>query len=236
MAVVLAGLLFSLSASAVITNPSCGVVPIQQLNYITTTQVDKFDSSLGQLQSVTVTVNACGRGSRTLTNEDQIPTGVDYTAILTANMISDIPGIGPQNFQIGTTDIFHLAPGGTHAITLSPACDNQSFTLTTPAEMAPYIGNAGDKVTIPVSTKSNIQVDGSTEWSSAGSTFMGVDDLRRVRIPAANMHQWHQDQRMYRRWHSRLGDLPDQPRWFQSLHHNRCERRLLVLRTDAWKL
>ena len=174
MAVVLAGLLFSMSASAVIIAPSCGVVPIQQLNYITTTQVDKFDSSLGELQSVTVTVDACGHGSRTLTNEDQIPTGVDYTAILTANMISDIPGIGPQNFQIGTIDTFHLGPGETHTIVLNPDCDNQSFTLTTPAELAPYIGNAGDKATIPVSTNSNIQVDGSTEWTSTGSTFMGV--------------------------------------------------------------
>ena len=178
LTVVLLGLLFSLSASAVITDPSCGIVPIQKLNYINTTQVDKFDSSLGDLKSVTVTVDACGYASRLLTNLDPISGGVNYSAILTANMISDIPGIGQQNFQIGTTDNFHLAPNESYTIQIGsvaiPQCDHQNFTLTAPAEMAPYIGNAGDKVQIPVSTKSNILVDGSTEWSSNGSTFMGV--------------------------------------------------------------
>ena len=47
MAVVLAGLLFSMSASAAIINPPCGEVPIQQLTYTTTTQIDKFDATLG---------------------------------------------------------------------------------------------------------------------------------------------------------------------------------------------
>ena len=178
MAVVLIGLLFSLSGSAVIINPPCGEVPIQQLNYQKFTEVDKFDSSLGDLKSVKVTVTACGYASRVLTNEDPIPVGVDYIAVLTANMISDIPGIGEEIFSIATTDNFHLGLGETHTIQIgsaqNPECDVGDFTLTDPAEMAPYIGNAGDKVTIPVRTNSNIQVEGSTEWSSTGSTFMGV--------------------------------------------------------------
>ena len=116
MAVVLMGLLFSLSASAITTEPSCGVVPIQQLNYITSTQVDKFDSSLGELQSVTVDVEACGYATRVLTNEDPIPVGVDYTAILSAAMRSTIPSVGEQVFVISTTDLFHLGPGQTHTI------------------------------------------------------------------------------------------------------------------------
>jgi len=176
MAVVLAGLLFCLSASAVTTEPCCGTVPIQQLNYITSTSVCQFDPSLGTLQSVTVSVDACGYASRDLTNQDPIPVGVDYTAILNANLVATIPGIGDQNFQITTTDIFHLDPGETHTIQIGtqdePQCDSNSFTLTAPSDIASYIGSGS--VQIPVRTSSSIQVEGSTEWASEGSSFMGV--------------------------------------------------------------
>ena len=76
MVVVLAGLLFSLAASAVTTDPCCGSVPIQQLNYNAfTSGICQFDPSLGQLQSVTLTAEACGYATRYLTNGDPISGG-----------------------------------------------------------------------------------------------------------------------------------------------------------------
>ena len=41
------------------------------------------------------------------------------------------------------------------------------------ALMEPYIGNAGDKVQIPVRTKSNVFADGSNNYLSKGETYMG---------------------------------------------------------------
>jgi len=177
MATLLIGLLLSFSASAETTPPSCGEVPIQQLNYAKTAEVDKFDPSLGELKSVTITVEACGYAWRTLTNQDKIPTGVDYTAILVANMVSDIPGVGEQYFEIGETFKFHLMPGESYEMLIgsqaSPKCDYGEFTISDPADLAKYVG-AGQKIQIPVVTNSGIQVSGSTEWSSSGETYMGV--------------------------------------------------------------
>jgi hypothetical protein len=177
MATVLIGLLLSFSASAETTPPSCGEVPIQQLNYVKTAEVDKFDPSLGELKSVTITVKACGYAWRTLKNQDPIPTGVDYHAFLTAIMFSDIPGIGERNFQIGEAFDFHLMPGESYEMLIgsqaSPVCDYGEFTIDDPADLAEYIG-AGQKVQIPVWTQSGIQASGSTEWSSNGETHMGV--------------------------------------------------------------
>ncbi|MBK7387018.1 MAG: choice-of-anchor E domain-containing protein [Methanothrix sp.] len=144
MATLLIGLLLSFSASAETTPPSCGEVPIQQLNYAKTAEVDKFDPSLGELKSVTITVEACGYAWRTLTNQDKIPTGVDYTAILVANMVSDIPGVGEQYFEIGETFKFHLMPGESYEMLIgsqaSPKCDYGEFTISDPADLAKYVG------------------------------------------------------------------------------------------------
>lgn len=178
MVVVLAGLLFSLSASAVITDPCCGSVDLRQVNYgASTSGICQFDPSLGTLKSVTITGDAFGYATRDLTNQDPIQTGVDYTAILAVNLVSQLPGMADQNFQIGTTDNFHLAPGATHTIQIGtsavPIHDIQSLPpLTTAAEMAPWIGIG--QVQVPVVTNSNIEVYGSTEWASQGSSFMGV--------------------------------------------------------------
>jgi protocatechuate 3,4-dioxygenase beta subunit len=177
MATVLIGLLLSFSASAETIAPPCGMVPIQQVNYAKTVEVDKFDPSLGELKSVTITVDACGYGWRTLTNQDKISTGVDYYAILTANMVSSIPSIGDHILQIGDTFDFHLDPNESYNMLIgsqeSPKCDYDKFIIDDPADLAAYIGE-GEKLSIPVITNSNIQVAGSTEWSSSGETYMGV--------------------------------------------------------------
>ncbi len=174
MAVVLAGLLFSLSASAEIITPACGEVALRQLNFGTTTSFDKFDPSLGNLNTVTLDTQACAQGSRILTNLDQNPLGVDYTVILTATLTANIPGIGPQVYPISVTEDFHLGPGESHTITIGPKCLPKLFVLTDPAQLALYIG-AGQQVQVPVNTVSGINVNGSTEWSSSGSTFMSYE-------------------------------------------------------------
>jgi len=179
MATVLIGLLLSFSASAETTPPSCGIVPIQQLNYNDKAEVDKFDPSLGELKSATITVEACGYAWRTLKNQDPISTGVDYSATLTATMYSSIPGLDEQNFQIGETFKFHLMPGESYEMLIgsqaNPVCDYGEFTISDPTVLADeYIG-AGQKLQIPVWTKSGIEVVGSTEWSSNGETYMGIE-------------------------------------------------------------
>ncbi len=174
MAVVLAGLLFSLSVSAEVITPACGEVALRQLNFGTTTSFDKFDPSLGNLNTVTLDTQACAQGSRTLTNEDQNPLGVDYTVILTATLTANIPGIGPQVYPISVTDDFHLGPGESHTTVIGPECLPELFVLTDPAQLALYTG-AGQQVQVPVNTVSGINVNGSTEWSSTGSTFMSYE-------------------------------------------------------------
>ncbi|MGB4086193.1 SdrD B-like domain-containing protein [Methanothrix sp.] len=177
MATVLIGLLLSFSASAETIAPPCGTVPIQQLNYVKKAEIEKFDPSLGELKSVTITVDAFGYAWRTLKNQDPIPIGVDYFASLTATMVSDIPSIGEHTLQIGDTFNFHLAPGesydmliGSHEI---PKNAHGEFIIDDPIKLSAYIGK-GEKAQIAVVTNSGIQVSGSTEWSSNGETYMGV--------------------------------------------------------------
>ncbi len=157
MAVVLTGLLFSLSASALTYKPPCGELPIRQLNYVNSTQVDKFDPSLGELKSVTLDVDTCGYLWRIIDSEDPFELGVLATATVSAEIISNVPGLGERSFSIGTSQDCFLEPDsepndgppdwtgndscrielGTAA---SPECNYTTITLTDPAEMAPYIG------------------------------------------------------------------------------------------------
>jgi len=188
MAVVLAGLLFSLSASAIETPESCGIVPVQQLTYTTSTQVDKFDENLGTLQSVTITAQACGYLNNWLESGDQ--SEIDYNIIATGQVIPTIPSVPEEALQIGT-DVggidFHAIPDGDPSdrtgtdytqfdvgTSSSPVCtDVKTYTLTG-AAMDPYKAVGGGKVTIPVRTRSSLFVDGSNNYESGGQTFMGA--------------------------------------------------------------
>jgi hypothetical protein len=78
MAVVLAGLLFSLSASAQVSaNPittpkSCIDVPIQPTSFSYEEYIPKFDSSLGKLIEVRLTSTSCGEVDVSLDSEDLV--------------------------------------------------------------------------------------------------------------------------------------------------------------------
>jgi hypothetical protein len=188
MAVVLTGLLFSLSASAATTAESCGVVPIQQLTYTTTTQVDKFDTNLGTLQSVTITAESCGYLSNWLESQDL--SEIDYNIIARGQVIPTIPGVPEEALQIGTDPAgidFHAVPDGSPTdragtdytridigSAASPECTGLKTYSLTGAAMAPYEAVGGGKVTIPVRTHSSLLVDGSNNYESGGLTYMGV--------------------------------------------------------------
>ena len=188
MAVVLAGLLFSLSASAATTDPSCGVVPIQKLTYTTTTNVDKFDQNLGTLQSVTVTAESCGYLNNWLESGDE--SDITYNIIATGQVIPTIPSVPEEALQIGTDAggiTFNAIPdgdptdrAGTDYIKFdigtasSPVCTGVKVYTLTGAAMAPYEAVGGGQVSIPVRTKSSLAVDGSNNYESGGATFMGV--------------------------------------------------------------
>lgn len=90
MAVVLAGLLFSLSASAQIactcddpiTTQKVRVeVPIQKTSFDIAKDIPKFDSSLGCLQSVKLTSQSCGFVWTEVDNEDTMPVVWNVVAI-----------------------------------------------------------------------------------------------------------------------------------------------------------
>jgi len=186
MAVVLTGLLFSLSASAILTDPSCGIVPVQKLNYATSTQVDKFDSTLGELKSVIINGEACGNISRDISSEDLSPDGVDYRVICIGQIIPNLPGQGEEIFQLKIDETNHLATDDEPnslpdwagddfwALYLNDCTDIQTYTITDPVKMAPYIGFSGEKIQIPVRTYSSNTVEGSNEYFSRGQTFMGI--------------------------------------------------------------
>jgi len=195
MAVVLAGLLFCLSVSAqecdpVTTDPGCGVVPIQQLNYATTTQIPKFDTTLGTLLEVRMTAQACGRISAELDSEDATAQEFDISAL--ARVIPTLPNEGDETFQIDIAETFTVQaddePGtgnsdyagpdwsglfteGTVAV---PVCtDNREFVYTG-AQMDPFKGAAGDQLLIPVRTQGGITVIGSVLQASRSDAFMGI--------------------------------------------------------------
>jgi hypothetical protein len=188
MVVVLAGLLFSLPALAATTPESCGVVPIQQLTYTTSTQIDKFDQSLGTLQSVTVTAQACGYLSDWLESNDQ--SEIDYNIIARGQVTPSIPGVADTPLQIGTDAAgidFHAVPDtnaydrtgtdytkfdiGTAA---SPECSGLATYPIPSASWGQYQAVGGGKVSVLVKTHSSLLVDGSNNYESGGQTFMGV--------------------------------------------------------------
>ena len=188
MAVVLAGLLFSLSASAATTPESCGVVPVQQLTYTTTTQVDKFDQSLGTLQSVTVTAQACGYLSDWLESNDQDT--ILYNIIARGQVTPTIPGVAPTPLQIGTDalgiDFTAVPDGNAHdragtdytqfniGTAGSPECSAPGVYSIPSGSWGLYQAVGGGKVTIPVTTHSSLLIDGSNNYEAGGETFMGV--------------------------------------------------------------
>jgi hypothetical protein len=115
MAVVLTGLLFSLSASAQIactcdnpitTEEVCLQVPADGslgTDINTILNIPKFDSSLGCLQSVRITSESCGYIFAEVDSEAQFP--VDWSVTAISGVEVTLPGgLGSKLVQFGTVD------------------------------------------------------------------------------------------------------------------------------------
>jgi hypothetical protein len=195
MAVVLAGLLFSLSASALTTPQVCNSIPITQLSWTKSLDIPKFDHTLGTLKEVILTEEGCGYLTRELDSEDL--SAIDYNIIAAAQLISTVPGDGQQKVEIGTgpdgvefsagpddepgpfnpdwagVDYTKIEIGSASQPECSPVKDI-TLKAANGDDLTPYIGNAGDQLGILVTTSSSITVIGSQEWVSRGNSFMGM--------------------------------------------------------------
>ena len=194
MAVVLTGLLFCLSASAKLTDEECGIVPITPFNYETSTNIPKFDQTLGELKSVKLTVkDACGNISNEIDSEDPLPR--NYIFNFGGIMIPTLPIVGEKEFVIQTPPEgiafaaaaddepgkgnpdwagpdYKLMEVGTEA---EPVCAApQQFIYETATDKAPFIGNEGDLLEIPVRTDSFFSARGGGEYAAKGATSMGI--------------------------------------------------------------
>jgi hypothetical protein len=184
MAVVLAGLIFSLSASAqtgcpdpVTTDEECFGVPMTAAGgQVFNGQIPKFDSSLGTLISAKLTTQACTVLTYRIDSED--PGDQIWNVIVQGGVILT-PPVGPQiPVFAGTpdegTDVFtgpDDEPGlfnsnfagpdfaeisiGTLA---NPVCNEDETDFDTPAELAIFSGVAGEVLPVQIRLLSNKDV------------------------------------------------------------------------------
>jgi hypothetical protein len=160
------------------------------LSYVTTTEVPKFDTTLGELLEVRMTAQACGYETAELDSEDE--TAQEFEIIAVARVIPNLPNVGEQIFPISLDETFNVAaddePGANNAdfagpdysgilavgSQAAPECTPESEYIFTGAQMDPFKGSAGDQLQIPVRTQSAITVIGSVLQQSRSSAFMGI--------------------------------------------------------------
>ena len=197
IAVVLAGMLFSLSVSAQNCKypekiqPNCGKVPIKKLTYTELIEIPKFDPALGELQEVRMVATSCGYGTAELDSEDE--TAQEFTVIAVARLIANLPVVGDQKFEIGLDETFDVEaddePGTNNAdfagpdysgklefgSAADPLCESKEWTFNTPEDLAAFIKDGGDKIPVSVGARGSITVIGSVLQESRSSAFMGFE-------------------------------------------------------------